>query len=350
MSDVGRISPEAWSLIALVAVVALAGTVYLTLPDATTDETPVSDASTEGPDELPEAAGIPSESVARRESAEPQPTLPPASPVTPTDTGPVSEPVISPSVTKTPSDSDELRSDPAAARNEPSRRSVSKDPERTASSATLESSAPDSTNAPGSQSITSVAGLPNGSASGGKTANVEAPITEPTSAAPARESAAGGASPSSGPSNRGSKRDASEPTSIPVITMQPSASRVSVGDVVSVVIVIDGATNVGHTPFHVRFNPAILRFVSGAEGSFLGSDGQPTAFFATATSEGASVVVGLSRLGPVGGVSGSGDLCVLAFEVVGSGNSGLAFSRAKVRDSSNAIVPAVFQRTTVIGS
>lgn len=125
--------------------------------------------------------------------------------------------------------------------------------------------------------------------------------------------------------------------------MQPSTTQAAVGEVISVVITVDGATNVGHAPFHVRFNPAVLRFVSGAEGSFLASDGSPTAFFATATSAGESVVVGLSRLGNVGGVSGSGDLCLLQFEVVGSGHSSLAFARAKVRDASNAIVPAIFQ-------
>jgi hypothetical protein len=132
--------------------------------------------------------------------------------------------------------------------------------------------------------------------------------------------------------------------------MVASAGYLSVGELVTVQIVIDGATDVGHTPFHVLYDPAVLRFVGGDEGSFLGSDGQPTAFFASATSDGASVVVGLSRLGRVPGISGGGDLCQLHFEVVGPGNARLAFSRAKVRDSSNRIVSAIFELANVIGS
>jgi hypothetical protein len=139
-------------------------------------------------------------------------------------------------------------------------------------------------------------------------------------------------------------------SSIPTVRMVASAGYVSVGELVTVLVTIDGATDVGHTPFHVLYNPAVLRFVAGDEGGFLGSDGQQTAFFATATSDGASVVVGLSRLGRVPGVSGSGELCQLHFEVVGPGNAGLAFSRAKVRDSSNRIVSAIFELANIIGS
>jgi len=129
--------------------------------------------------------------------------------------------------------------------------------------------------------------------------------------------------------------------------MLVSATQVAVGDRVSVQILIDNGTDVGHTPFYVDFNPAVLRFVAGDEGSFLASDGQPTAFFATSNAGGASVVVGLSRLGRVAGVDGSGELCQLHFEVVGTGNAGLGFSRAKVRNSSNRIVPSIFQAAFV---
>jgi hypothetical protein len=143
-------------------------------------------------------------------------------------------------------------------------------------------------------------------------------------------------------------RSDEDPPSLATVRMIPSANEPSVGDVVSIVITIDGATQVGHTPFHLHFNPQVLRFEFGAEGSFLGGDGQPTAFFASATSDGGSVVVGLSRLGRVPGIAGSGDLCMLQFSVVGAGNAGLSFARAKVKDPNNQILPAVFQPVAVI--
>jgi len=124
--------------------------------------------------------------------------------------------------------------------------------------------------------------------------------------------------------------------------MIPSAAVVGVGQPLIVSIALFGGTDVGHVPFHVVFDPSVLRFESGQEGGFLAGDGNPTAFFAAATSAGDAVVVGLSRLGRVGGIDGDGELCVLQFTALGPGEAGLAFARAKVRDSTNRIVPSLF--------
>ena len=110
---------------------------------------------------------------------------------------------------------------------------------------------------------------------------------------------------------------------------------------------VDG-TEVGSVPFHLRFNPAVLEFLGGSEGSFLGSDGRATVFFAAPTSQGDEVVVGLSRLGAGDGIAGGGVLCELEFQVVGSGDAGLAFSREKVRDAHNRIVASVFDAGQVV--
>lgn len=105
--------------------------------------------------------------------------------------------------------------------------------------------------------------------------------------------------------------------------------KVQVGDQVSIVIEISGATDVGHVPFHVTMNPQVLQFEYGEEGNFLSSDGRQTAFFAAATSDAAVVVVGLSRIRQGDGIRGGGDLCVLHFIAVGPGNAGLGFARAR---------------------
>jgi hypothetical protein len=86
-----------------------------------------------------------------------------------------------------------------------------------------------------------------------------------------------------------------------------------------------------------------MRFDYGVEGSFLGGDGNSTAFFATASSRGDSAVIGLSRLGRVAGANGSGELCTLYFDAIGPGNASMTFARGKVRDSSNRILDATFQ-------
>ena len=129
--------------------------------------------------------------------------------------------------------------------------------------------------------------------------------------------------------------------------MLPSASVINVGGSLAVSVVISSASDVGHVPFHVQFDSRVLQFEQGQEGGFLGSDGTQTAFFAAPTSRGDAVVVGLSRLGRVDGVDGAGELCVLHFTAVGPGNTMLSFARAKVRDSTNRIVPSVFTPTAI---
>jgi hypothetical protein len=121
------------------------------------------------------------------------------------------------------------------------------------------------------------------------------------------------------------------------------AAQVSVGERISIRIEIADGVNVGSVPFHVVYNPDVLEFESGQEGSFLGRDGRQTAFFAAAMSNGREVVVGLSRLGRGEGIGGRGELCTLTFYVVGAGDAGLGFTRAHVRDFSNQIVPADFE-------
>ena len=129
--------------------------------------------------------------------------------------------------------------------------------------------------------------------------------------------------------------------------MVPFSTEVTVGSRLSLAIEILDATDVGSVPFHVVFNPAVLRFENGREGHFLSRGGRQTAFFAAPMSNGSEAVVGLSRLGRGEGIGGGGDLCTLYFSVVGPGDTGLGFIRAHVRDSQNRIVKAIFEPATV---
>jgi len=166
------------------------------------------------------------------------------------------------------------------------------------------------------------------------------PPPPPDSKPPAssRHSVGGGASPGSA---------SPPPLTIPMIRMLPPSAEVSVGNRLTIRIEIVDGTNVGSVPFHVVYNPAVLEYESGEEGSFLGRDGRQTAFFAAAMSNGREVAVGLSRLGRGEGVAGAGELCTLTFFVVGPGDAALGFTRAHVRDSTNQILPAEFEGLTL---
>ena len=138
----------------------------------------------------------------------------------------------------------------------------------------------------------------------------------------------------------GGRRTAPSP---PHVRMIPTTPQLEVGNRVSIRVRIVNAVDVGSVPFHVIYNPGVLRFEGAVEGSFLAAGGRATAFFAAPMSNGYEAVVGLSRLGRGDGIGGSGELCILDFTVVGSGDAELAFVRAHVRDSENRIVPAIFE-------
>jgi len=129
--------------------------------------------------------------------------------------------------------------------------------------------------------------------------------------------------------------------------MVPSTVQVAVGNPLSIRVEIVGASDVGSVPFHVVFNPAVLKFEAGREGRFLQGGGQATVFFAAPMSNGSEAVIGLSRLGAGSGIGGDGELCTLDFTVVGPGDAGLAFTRAHLRDSANRIAPSSFLSASV---
>lgn len=127
-----------------------------------------------------------------------------------------------------------------------------------------------------------------------------------------------------------------------------SASTLQVGDALAIDVHVSAPSEIAHAPFHMRYDPRVLRFDRAEEGSFLGDDGRSTAFFAAADSTGRAVVVGLSRLGRVGGIRGDGRLCRLYFTAIGTGDAGLAFERAHLKDAANRPLGASFDATRVV--
>jgi cohesin domain-containing protein len=129
--------------------------------------------------------------------------------------------------------------------------------------------------------------------------------------------------------------------------MLPSSRKAAVGDTLTIRVRLDHGSDVGSVPFHVTYNPQVLRFESGEEGSFLSHDGARTAFFASPMRAPGEIVVGLSRIGAGEGASGAGDLCLLRFRVISRGDAELTFNRASVKDPRDKILDSTFQSARV---
>jgi hypothetical protein len=91
--------------------------------------------------------------------------------------------------------------------------------------------------------------------------------------------------------------------------------------------------------FDVVYPTSALAFLQGVEGPHLG--GEPTSFQILEASPG-RVVIGLSRLGATGGVSGSGTLMTLEFRSLGVAASGqMAIENSNAFDPNAAAIPDV---------
>ena len=140
-----------------------------------------------------------------------------------------------------------------------------------------------------------------------------------------------------------------DPPASPIsILLLPDKATYGVGESEVTSVRIENATNVCTVLFRWRYNPAVLQYVDGVEGTFMNTDGSTTDFLATPTTAGDEIEVGLSRRSGGSGASGTGVLATLEFLAVGSGDGGLAFTGAGVRDPQGQSLPALFRTMSVL--
>ncbi len=114
---------------------------------------------------------------------------------------------------------------------------------------------------------------------------------------------------------------------VPVLSITTPSSNVTVGSALTLTVKITDVLDLSAFEFGLSFNPAVLQAISVTEGPFLGTGGNT--FFGAgsinnSTGKISSVFDGL--IGAVPGVSGTGNLATLNFNVIGVGLSTLMFS------------------------
>lgn len=101
---------------------------------------------------------------------------------------------------------------------------------------------------------------------------------------------------------------------------------VKVTEQFTVALQVTDAVNLYGTPFTLVYDPNFLEFVGASEGDLLRKDGKPTIFKATDDKVAGKVVVGLTRIGSVGGVNGSGILAQATFKAKNKGPASIGFT------------------------
>lgn len=113
-------------------------------------------------------------------------------------------------------------------------------------------------------------------------------------------------------------------SSIPAtLTLEPDNTSPVIGDTLCIDINLSNAAGLYSSSFDLVFDPTALQYQSASEGSFFNADSGAT-FFQSALLNGEQsngiVVMGVSRVGDIGLVSGSGTTATACFSV--TGNSG----------------------------
>jgi hypothetical protein len=122
----------------------------------------------------------------------------------------------------------------------------------------------------------------------------------------------------------------------------PSVTQtISVGDTFTRDIAVFDVREAFYAAFDLTYDPAVIEYVGAAEGDVFKKDNGPTVLQA-ALKEGQSgaIVIGLTRVGQIGNISGSGKLMTLSFRAIAAGASTLTFSDPKgFRAQSHQDVP-----------
>lgn len=131
------------------------------------------------------------------------------------------------------------------------------------------------------------------------------------------------------------------PTPVPaVVAISPSSQQAALGGTVAVTVTASNVTNLGAYEWTVRYDPAVLTFVSVSNAPFLGSTGRtvfcPPVILGIGTVRFGCATAGTSPPGP----SGTGTLSTLLFSTVALGSSALTFDAVSLADPLGNTLPA----------
>jgi Cohesin domain len=130
---------------------------------------------------------------------------------------------------------------------------------------------------------------------------------------------------------------------VPVVSITGLPATAVVGSAFTLTVRIADVVDLSAFQFDLSFNPAVLQATAVSEGPFLGTGGS-TFFGAGSINNGSGTVASIfdSLVGSVPGVTGSGNLATVSFNVIGVGTSPMAFANTLFLNSLfNDLAPQV---------
>jgi hypothetical protein len=133
----------------------------------------------------------------------------------------------------------------------------------------------------------------------------------------------------------------------PEVSLLASSSTLSVGDSLTVTVMVKGGDHVTSLPFHLMFDPAVLEFSDGAVDASLGSRLQPVLLASVSPNRPGDLAVGLSFIESAGSFTGNSGVVILHFRAIGSGDCNLEFDRASLRGATSQPLGAAFHNAAI---
>jgi adhesin HecA-like repeat protein len=134
----------------------------------------------------------------------------------------------------------------------------------------------------------------------------------------------------------------------PTLAISASANPAVQGSSITLNVLISDISDLFGYQFSFNFNPAVLQATAVTEGSFLAGGGTTFSDPGTIDNTAGSIsFVANSLIGALPGVSGSGSLALISFNVTSVGSSLLSFSDALFLDANLADITVTLQPLTL---
>jgi general secretion pathway protein D len=131
------------------------------------------------------------------------------------------------------------------------------------------------------------------------------------------------------------------------LALQPSSIDVTLGQEFTVDLIVGEVDDLFSAGIQLAFDPAVIEYVGADRGGFLSSDGADASFTAAPSGAG-GVNTGMSRIGEVGGIAGSGPLASFTFRAIGEGRTTISISAGTVRGLDGRPAPVQFRTAEVV--
>jgi general secretion pathway protein D len=119
-------------------------------------------------------------------------------------------------------------------------------------------------------------------------------------------------------------------TQAPVMEIKPTDVSLGIGQEARFDLRAENMQDLYGAIITLSYDPKIVDFKIASEGNFLRKDSQQTSFLFSNNNKAGTVDIYMTRIGDVGGVNGSGNLCTLVFQAKSGGKSGVSMKSVKL--------------------